>query len=145
MSQTCKACASPLLAEIDAAITRGEPNRRIAARVGCAESSIRRHAAHVPETVALAVQAAEATRADDLLAILREGVRDARRLRDRAEAEGDLRCAVAAVKTLCDIVEKLADIGERLAKSGEAEPLRVEWVNDWRAPGGPGRGTDPDA
>ena len=94
-------------------------------------------------------------------------MKDARRLRNKAEAERDFRGAIGEVKVLGDVVERLADIGERLAESGGPEepktlaefmariargekargaesPLRVEYVNDWRAPVGvlPG---EPDA
>jgi hypothetical protein len=144
MPQTCKTCCHPDRAAIDEAILAGEPNRRIASRCDVSEAAIRRHASHVPATVALAARAAEETRGDGLLAILHEAKADARRLRDRAEKEGDLRCAVAAVKTLCDVVERLASVAEKLAKSGEAAPIRVEYVNDWRAPVGLIQG-EPDA
>lgn len=122
MPRVCTVCSSPDRAAIDEALTRGEPNRRIAARVGCGEASIRRHAAHLSETVALATRAAEETRADDLLGLLREAVADARRLRVKAEAQDDVRGAIAAVKVLCDVVEKLADVGERLAAAESAKP-----------------------
>jgi len=165
--RVCTVCSSPNRAAIDEAVTRGETFRRVAPRYGVSDRALRRHAAeHVSAAIVKAHDAREATRADDLLGILREAVKDARRLRDKAEEERDFRCAVAAVKTLTETVEKLADVAERLAKSGAEEPrnlaefmrriaqgartggpestLRVEWVNDWRAPG-PGRGTDPDS
>ncbi len=168
MPRICTVCSSPNRAAIDEAVTRGESFRRIAPRCGVSDRALRRHAAeHVSAAIVKAHEAAEVTRADDLLGILREAVKDARRLRDKAEEDRDFRGAIAAVRTLADVVEKLADVGERLAKSGAEEPrtlaefmrriargeqargaespLRVEWVNDWRAPGGPGRGTDSDA
>jgi len=113
---------------IDAAILAGEPMRRIAARTGVSESSLRRHASHVPEAVALAARAEEATRADDLLGILRDGVRDAQRLRALAEDGGDLRGAIAALKTLADVVETLARVGERLADRESNLATSPEWL-----------------
>jgi len=127
--QTCKACSSLKREEIDRAILAGEPNRRIATRCDASEAAIRRHAAHVPATVALAVRAEEATRADDLLGILREGVADARRLRAKAEDEGDYRAAIAAVKALSDIVETLARVAERLAKKESDLASSPEWID----------------
>ena len=133
MGQTCKTCHRPDRAEIDRAILAGEPNRRIASRCDVSEAAIRRHASHISEAVSLAVRAEETCRADDLLGLLREAVGDARRLRQKMEAEGDHRGSVVAVKTLCEVVERLASIGERLAASGrDAEPIKIEWVNDWR-------------
>lgn len=128
MPQTCRACHSPDRAAIDAAILAAEPMRRIAARTGVSESSLRRHASHVPETVALAARAEEATRADDLLSILRDGVRDAQRLRALAEDGGDLRGAIAALKTLADVVETLARVGERLAERESNLVTSPEWI-----------------
>ncbi len=158
MARVCTICSSPNRAAIDEALASGEPNRRIAARVGCAESSIRRHLEkHLPGAIVKAHEAREVARADDLLGLLREGVKDARRLRQKAEKERDYRCAVAAVKTMSDIVEKLAAVAERLGRDpdgapatladfmariareggtpGVDRPLRIEWVNDWRGTG----------
>ncbi len=164
MPRVCTVCSHPDRAAIDEAVTRGESFRRVAPQHGVSDRALRRHAAeHVSAAIVKAHEAREATRADDLLGILREAVKDARRLRDKAEKDGDYRCAVAAVKTLSDIVEKLADVAERLSKSGAEEPrtlaefmtrlakkreaelaarasadptapVKVEWVNDWRAP-----------
>jgi hypothetical protein len=67
-------------------------------------------------------EAAEVTRADDLLSILREAVADARRLRAKAEKDGDFRGAIMAVKALSDVVETLASIGERLARAEASKP-----------------------
>ncbi len=80
-------------------------------------------------TVALAVRAEEVTRADDLLGILHECARDARRIRDKAEQEGDLRCAVMSVKTLSDTVEKLVSVAERLAKKESDLASSPEWID----------------
>lgn len=166
MPRICTVCSSPNRAEIDEALVEGKGSlRNIAVRYGTSAPTLLRHRDHIPGTLALARDAREVTRADDLLGLLREAVTDARRLRDKAEAERDFRGAIGAVKVLCDTVEKLADVGERLAKSGAAEPrtladfmakvarearagspetpLRVEWVNDWREPAGaPPRDSD---
>lgn len=124
MPRICTICSSPHRAEIDEALTRGEPNRRIAARCGVSETSLRRHAAeHLPRAIVLAKSAEDETRADDLLSILREAVADARRLRAKAEGEGDYRGAIGAVKALGDLVEVLASVGERLAKAEASRPL----------------------
>ena len=131
MPRTCLACRHPDRKTIDEEILAGTPNRRIASRVGTSEAAIRRHAAHVSETVALAVKAGEQTRADDLLGILHEGVKDARRIRDRAEKEGDLRCAVMSVKTLADLVESLVKVAERLARAKAEREERIFDSPDW--------------
>jgi hypothetical protein len=161
--RSCSVCSHPDRASIDEDLVAGRGSlRNVAVRYGTTAPTLLRHKAHLPGTLALAHEAREVTRADDLLGILREAVKDARRLRDKAEAEKDYRCAVAAVKVLTDVVEKLATVAERLretadeprtlaelmtriAKKREAElaalarlepaaPLTVEWVNDWRPP-----------
>lgn len=123
MPPVCSLCRHAERTSIDAALIEGRDSlRNIAERYGTSAPTLLRHREHVHGSLVLAREAEEVTRADGLLDILREGVADARRLRDRAEAEGDLRCAVAAVKTLCDIVERLAAVGERLAQAEKTRP-----------------------
>ncbi len=123
MPRVCTVCSSPHRAEIDEAVTRGESFRRVAPRYGVSDRALRRHAAeHVPTAIVKAHEAAEVARADDLLSILREAVADARRLRAKAEKDGDFRGAIMAVKALSDVVETLASIGERLAKAEASRP-----------------------
>ena len=123
MPRVCTVCSSPHRAEIDEAVTRGESFRRVAPRYGVSDRALRRHAAeHVSAAIVKAHAVAEVTRADDLLSILREAVADARRLRAKAEKDGDYRGAVMDVKALSDVVETLADIGERLARAEASKP-----------------------
>ena len=172
MPRSCSVCSHPDRAAIDEDLVAGRGSlRNVAVRYGTTAPTLLRHKAHLPGTLALAHEAREVTRADDLLGLLRQAAIDAKRLQKKAEAERDYRCAIAAVKTLSDVVERLADIGERLAKSGGPEaprtlaefvariargeqargadaPLKVEWVNDWRpplvAPGGPAAPASPE-
>lgn len=86
---------------------------------GIGEASIRRHAEHIPRTLALAAQAAEETRADDLMERTRGLETDARRLLAKAEREGDFRAAIAAVRAALDVVELLHRVAsERKAEAG---------------------------
>lgn len=123
MPRVCTVCSSPNRTAIDEAVTRGESFRRVAPRFGVSDRALRRHAAeHVPDAIVKAHDAEEATRADDLLGLLREALADARRLRDKAERAGDFRCAVAASRSLFDVVEQLVTVGERLARAEAAKP-----------------------
>lgn len=123
MPRICTVCSSPNRAAIDEAVTRGESFRRIAPRYGVSDRALRRHAAeHVPDAIVKAHEAGEATRADDLLGLLREAVADARRLRQKAENEGDYRGAIGAVKALSDVVAALANIADRLARAEATKP-----------------------
>lgn len=129
MPQVCKVCRHAERAAIDRALSEGkESYRDLAGRFGTSKSAMERHRAHVTETVALAVKAEEATRADDLLGILREAVADARRLRQKAEDEGDYRGAIGAVKALSDVVAVLARVGEKLAESRSRLTEDPEWI-----------------
>lgn len=125
MPPVCSLCRHAERPAIDAALVEGRDSlRNIAERYGTSAPTLLRHREHVHGSIVLAAEAEEATRADDLLGILREAVADARRLRTKAEGEGDYRAAIAAVKTLSDLVETLADIGERLARAATERPPR---------------------
>jgi len=128
--RTCLACASPLRAEIDAAIIAKEPFRRIAARASVSETSIRRHAAHLPATLVKATGAAEVARGDHLLGKVRGLEREARRIGKKAEEDGDLKTALAGVRELTRIVELLAKLHGEL-KDGPTVNILVtspEWL-----------------
>lgn len=130
MPRVCAACTHDFRAEIDGALAERRGSiRGIARQHGLSPDALERHAkAHLPATLALAVKAEETTRADDLLSIILEAKEDARRLRDKAEAEGDYRCAVAASRSLFDVVGRLADISERLARAEAAKPAEPKPV-----------------
>jgi transposase-like protein len=157
MAASCSVCTHPDRAAIDEAVTSKRGTMRgIARQHGIGPDALERHAKrHLPGALVLASKAREVTRADDLLELLRQAARDAKRLQKKAEGEKDYRCAIAAVKTLSDVVEKLVSVGERLVKNdGPGDPvslaglvarlarggrgldpdapLRVEYVNDWR-------------
>jgi len=114
MSRTCTVCSHPGRDEIDTAVAANRGSiRGIARQHRVSPDALERHAArHLPQTLARAVTAREDARADDLLGILREAVKDARRLRDKAEGDRDFRGAIGAVKTLLDVVALLHRVSE---------------------------------
>ncbi len=124
MARACSVCTHPNRAAIDEALAANRGSfRGVSRQHGLSPDAVERHAkAHLPKAIVLATAAAEVTRADDLLSILREAVADARRLRAKAEKDGDFRGAIMAVKALADVVETLAGIGERLAKAEASKP-----------------------
>lgn len=124
MARACSVCTHPNRAAIDEALAANRGSfRGVSRQHGLSPDAVERHAkAHLPKAIVLATAAAEVTRADDLLSILREAVADARRLRAKAEGEGDYRGAIGAVKALGDLVEVLASVGERLAKAEASRP-----------------------
>ena len=111
MPQPCTICIHPQRPEIDAALVAGDPNRRIAARIGATEQALRRHKAqHVPVHLAKAQEAKTVADADSLL-------RDVGALRGKAislllaaERSGDLRTALAGVREARGCIELLAKL-----------------------------------
>jgi hypothetical protein len=108
MPPTCKICRHAKRAAIDADLVDGVPYRDIARRFETSSAAIHRHKEHLPRTLVKAKAAAEVSRADALLAKVRKLESEARRIGRKAEEEGDLRCALVAVKELREIVELLA-------------------------------------
>lgn len=124
MPRVCTVCSHPNRAAIDEALAANRGSfRGIARQHRLSPDAVERHGrSHLPQTVALSVRAVEETRADSLVDLLREAVADARRLRGLAEKAKDYRCAVAAVKTLADVVETLARVAEKLAQVEATKP-----------------------
>lgn len=107
----CSICTHSAHEEIDAALVRGESNRRIAARYGLSETSIRRHKAeHLPAAIVKAEEAREVARADDLLADLRSLQERTLSILTRAETAGDLQVALRAIREARGNTETLLKI-----------------------------------
>ncbi len=103
MPRTCTICAHEQSDAIDRALVLGLPNRRIAAQHGVTEQAVRRHKDnHLP---ALLAEAQRHVRADTLMARLEHYTQSAHGIRHKAEASGDLRTALAAIRELVRIVE----------------------------------------
>lgn len=123
MPMACKVCSrTDLIETVDLAITRGEPIRQIAARTDLAEASVRRHAKnHLPADLAKSEAARRVCRRDQLLADLVDRRDHARRLTQRAEAEGDLRTALAGIRVDVAVAELLARIAGELDEAARVE------------------------
>jgi len=130
MPQPGTIATHPERAAIDAAIVAGVPNRRIATQYGLSEGAVRRYKADgLPATLLKAKEAEEATHGDDLLAQLATLQADARRIGARAEGEGDLRTALAAVRELVRMIELLAEMQGELSRQPQVNiALSAEWV-----------------
>jgi hypothetical protein len=131
MPRTCTACSHDEAHAINVALVQREPYRRIAAQYSLAETSLRRHAKdHLPELLVEAKQAVDSAEADDLMAELTEVKADVKRLKDRAEDEGDLRTALQG----CDKALKALELHARVKQLvNEAPKVNVlvnhpEWV-----------------
>ena len=108
MPRTCTVCTHPDREEIDKALLDGGPYRVIAVRFGASASAVYRHKReHLPRALVRAVEAREAEHGANLLDQLQDLQRRALCILDQAEAAGDLRTALAAVREARGCVELL--------------------------------------
>ncbi len=115
MTRTCTICGHERRFDIEAGLLEGVPLRHIASRYGTSTGALQRHKAeHLPARLLEARGAEELASADGLLARLQELTGEARRIGGKAEAEGDFRAALAAVRELVRIVELQAKLNEQL-------------------------------
>lgn len=120
----CTVCTHSQRSEVDRALVKGAPKRRIATDYGLTESAVRRHAArHIPKLLTEAAEARakeERLTAADLLSDLRNLQKTAQRLLTKAEKMGDLPTALRAVGELRGLLSvglkgvEVAELEERL-------------------------------
>ena len=117
MPQPCTICVHPARDLIDRALVACEPNRRIAALYSVTEQSIRRHKlVHLPETLTSARAATEVARADDLLNEVIQLQARTQTILSTAEAAGDLRTAIAAIREARGNAELIARLAGQLTR-----------------------------
>ncbi len=140
MPRVCSVCSRPDRDAIDAAVAENRGSiRGIARQHGVSPDALERHAkSHIPRTLARAAETREDARAEDLAAKTRRLEEDARRLLAKAEKEGDYRCAIAAVKTLLDVVTLLHKVAEE--RKVEAQDLLKSSVSVFTTYGPPDAG-----
>ena len=110
MPRACTICTHNQRGKIEQALLKGESVRVVAARFGTSTSTLQRHKAHLPAELVRAKQAAEVSQSDDLLQKVANLENDARRIQRKAEAAGDLRTAVSAIRELTRVIELLAKL-----------------------------------
>lgn len=116
MARACSVCEHPDRREIDRALVLGTVSiRDIAGQYRISRSALSRHkAAHIPKLV----QAAESARATQAATSGRELIDELEALRgrvrailDRAEAGGELRVALQAVRELRETIKAQSELG----------------------------------
>jgi hypothetical protein len=128
--RACSVCSRLDRPEIDAAIVTAESKRGIARRFAVSPDAVERHArAHVGRALVLAAEARKDGEAETLLSKVERLEADARRLGEKAETEGDLRCALVAVRELLDVARLLRE----LTPKPEPSPADVRRVMAWWA------------
>jgi len=118
---------------LERALLRGVAKRQIAKAHGLTEAALGRHErGHLPALLLEGETARRAASADALLVEALQMTAKACDLLARAEADGDLRCAVAALRELRETVELRARLAERM-RAAEPEPpptFVVEYVRE---------------
>ena len=112
----CTICHHPEREAIDGALLDGGAYRGIARRFGTSPSAVYRHSDHLPRGLVQAREAAEATRADDLLGQVQDLQQRALGVLARAESTGDLRAATAAIREARGCLEFLGRLAGQLAE-----------------------------
>ena len=109
MPRTCTICANPDIQGIDQALVAGTPYRAVAERFEISPPSLYRHQqGHLPATLLKAREVPEVAHADGLIAQLQNLQQKALEILNRAEGNGDLRSALAALRELRGTVELTA-------------------------------------
>lgn len=118
MPRTCSICGHSERAAIDAAMAGAVSYRTIAQQYSVSPYALVRHKKHIAGAIAQAQGDHELTAGEAILAKIAALEGDAKRLQGKAEAAGDIRTALAAVRELVRIVELLAKLQGELAQEG---------------------------
>ena len=117
MPRTCLACASPERSQIDTGIVSGRPLREISEKFRIAISSLHRHKAHAAGSIVKAAERREESLGDNLLGEMRRVQRKAWELLGKAEAKGDHRGLIVALRKVRECIDAL---GSMLKRATEA-------------------------
>lgn len=130
MPQRCQVCCHEEVAAINDELAGGESYSDLAGRFGVSRFSLRRHNAnHLPALLAEVAAADRFTQAESLMERLEQLTDEARRIKTKAEASGDLRTALAAVRELVRVVELLAKLEGDL---DDRPIVNIAVVPEWR-------------
>lgn len=134
MPRTCTVCLHPQKPEIDSALLSGQPFRNVALRFGTSSSALFRHRNdHIPVALAKAHEAKEIEHGDDLFSQVRSLNDKTMRILLQAEAAGDPRTALMAVREArgnSELLCKMLVAAQSAEKQGEPEEVRVARLLD---------------
>ena len=130
MPRACTVCTHPQREEINKALVRNEKFRYVAERYGLSTTALHRHKAeHMPVALVKAQEAADVAEADDLLSQVRYLQGKAMSILGKAEAAGDLRTALGAIREARGNLELLAKLMGELSDAPTVNVLlSPEWV-----------------
>src|SRR4051812_34093457 len=111
MPRRCTICDHPDRQNIDARLMGSDSLRNIAQQVHVSTTALLRHKQHhLPELLLQARETENVARADEILANVRKLQRRTETILDTAEAAGDHRTALAAIRELRNHLELLAKL-----------------------------------
>ena len=116
MGRPCSICTNDRKREIDAALLIGTPFRDIAQRFGTSVAAAHRHSRHVQRALSAVAQHDPVAYGRTVLAQVRNLSDRAVRILDRAENEGDYRCATAAIREARSCLELVARLEGRIVE-----------------------------
>jgi len=130
MPRSCATCEHPEREAIDRALVGGASNRLLASLYGVSEAAVRRHKAnHLPARLVVAQAAEEVAQADGLLEQVRDLQGRALAILAKAEAAGDLRAALGAIREARSNLELIGEVTRELDRAGTINlELSPEWV-----------------
>jgi len=130
MPRSCTVCTHKSRAEIDRALVAGEAFRHIAARFDTSTGALQRHKAdHLPVTLVKAQEAEEVAQADALLDQVRDLQARGLAILGKAEAAGELRTALAAIREARGNLKLLAKLLGELDERPQVNVLvSTEWL-----------------
>jgi hypothetical protein len=130
MPRQCSVCSHEDSVSInEALILEGLSNRAITRLFGVSKDAIRRHREHIPQLLVKALEAEEASQADDLLRQVNALQGKTIQLLKDAEGSGDIRTALVAIREARGNVELLARLRQIIDERPQINlVLSSEWV-----------------
>lgn len=129
MPRSCTVCGHDARSEIDRALVGGQPYRAIAQRFAASPDAVLRHKReHLPVQLVRAHDAAEVADADNLLDQVKRLQARAMSILDTAEAAGELRTALHAIREARECVSLLGELAGQLDKRPQINILAsADW------------------
>ncbi len=132
MPRKCSSCSHPKRADIDQALVNGDSFRNVSKRFSISITSLHRHKkSHLPAFLTKAVDAEDEIRADDLLKQVRNLQTKALSILAEAEATGQLKVALQAIREARGNLELLARLLGELQEQSQTVNILVanpEWL-----------------
>lgn len=129
MPRQCTVCSHPEREAIEAALLANTPLRTIAGQYGVSKSALLRHQEHLPSRLVKAQEAAEVAQADSLLTQVKWLQARALLILEKAEAAGELKTALAAIREVRATLELLAKLLGELQQEGSVNVyVNPEWL-----------------